>query len=70
MSKKKTQAKANQPAFITELLTKGTVTLQAASREEFETIIDQITASIRYAAGAIQKDTLSGLYKLRIDLVK
>lgn len=70
MSKKKTQAKANQPAFITELLTKGTVMLQAASREEFGTIIDQIPASIRYGAGAIGQNSETGIFSLRIDLVK
>lgn len=67
---KKNQAKANQPAFITELLTKGTVTLQAASREEFGTIIDQIPASIRYGAGAIGRNSETGIFSLRIDLVK
>ena len=70
MSKKKTQAKANeQPGYVTELLEKGTVILRATSRDEFGEMIDTIPASVRYAAGAIGKNPTSGLYTLRLDLV-
>lgn len=74
MSKKKTQAeqpqKPEQPAYIEELLTKGTVTLRAACRDEFGEMIDTIPASVRYAAGAIGMNTKTGLFSLRIYLVK
>ena len=70
MSKKKTQSKAEQPGYVTELLEKGTVILRAASRDEFGEMIDVIPASVRYAAGAIGKNQTTGLYQLRIDLVK
>ena len=70
MSKKKTPSKVEQPGYVTELLEKGTVILRAASRDEFGEMIDQIPAAIRYAAGAICKNQTTGLFSLRIDLVK
>ena len=73
MSKNKTQAeqpqKPEQPAYVEELLTKGTVILRAASRDEFGEMIDTIPASVRYAAGAIGKNPTTGLYQLRIDII-
>ena len=69
MSKKKTQAKPQQPAYIEELLTKGTVIMRAANRDEFGEMIDLIPASVRYAAGAIGKNPTTGLYTLRIDII-
>lgn len=70
MSKKKTPSKVEQPGYVTELLEKGTVILRAASRDEFGEMIDQIPAAIRYAAGAIGKNPTTGLYQLRIDIIK
>lgn len=70
MSKKKTPSKVEQPGYVTELLEKGTVILRAASRDEFGEMIDTIPASVRYAAGAVGRNTLTGLFELRIDLVK
>ena len=69
MSKKKTPSKVEQPSYIQELLEKGTVILRAACRDEFGEMIDTIPASVRYAAGAIQKDTRSGLFLLRIEVI-
>lgn len=70
MSKKKTPSKAEQPGYVTELLEKGTVTLRAASRDEFGEMINTIPASVRYAAGAIGKNAETGIFSLRLDLVK
>ena len=72
MSKKKTAQnpeQPQQPAYIAELLEKGTVILRAACRDEFAEMIDQIPAQTRYAAGAIQRDTRSGLFLLRIEVI-
>ena len=69
MSKKKTPSKAEQPGYVTELLEKGTVILRAASRDEFGEMIDVIPASVRYAAGAIGKNRMSGLFELRLDII-
>ena len=68
MGKKK--AKTEQPAYIQELLDKGHVILRAQLRDEFGPMIDQIPAQTRYAAGAVGRNTLTGLFELRIDLVK
>ena len=70
MSKKKTPSKAEQPGYVTELLEKGTVILRAASRDEFGEMINTIPASVRYAAGAIGKNPETGIFSLRLDLVK
>ena len=68
---KKNQAKVKtEPSYIQELLSKGHVILRAASRDEFGEMIDQIPAQTRYAAGAIGKNPTTGLFSLRIDLVK
>jgi hypothetical protein len=69
MSKKKTPSKVEQPGYVTELLEKGTVILTAEDREDFGELIDQIPASVRYAAGAIGKNPTTGLYQLRIDII-
>ena len=69
MSKKTKQAKPEQPAYVEELLTKGTVTLTATEREDFGDLIDAIPAKVRYAAGAIGKNTETGVFSLRLDLV-
>ena len=66
MSKKKAKT---EPAYIAELLEKGHVILRAASRDEFAEMIDQIPAQTRYAAGAVGRNTMTGLFELRIDLV-
>ena len=70
MSKKKNPSKAEQPGYVTELLEKGTVILRAASRDEFGEMINTIPASVRYAAGAIGKNAETGIFSLRLDLVK
>ena len=72
MSKKKTAQnpeQPTQPAYVAELLDKGTVVLRAASRDEFGEMIDQIPAEVRYGAGAIGKDAVSGLFTLRLDII-
>ena len=65
----KQQPKPEQPAYVEELLTKGTVILRASSRDEFGEMIDIIPASVRYAAGAIGKNRTSGLFELRLDIM-
>jgi hypothetical protein len=70
MSKKKQQKKQpEQPGYVEELLTRGTVILRAASRDEFGEMIDTIPASVRYSAGAIGKNRTSGLFELRLDVI-
>ena len=73
MSKKKTQAeqpqKPEQPAYVEELLTKGTVILRASCRDEFGEMIDTIPASVRYSVGGVGRNRNSGLFELRLDII-
>ena len=71
MGKKKAaqNPEQSQPAYIAELLDKGTVTLTATEREDFVDLIDAIPADTRYAAGAIGKNPETGIFSLRLDLV-
>ena len=69
MGKKKANAKEEQPGYVTYLLEHGSVILRSDSRDGFGEMIDLIPAETRYAAGAVGKNTLTGLYELRIDLV-
>ena len=77
MGKKKVQTNEEQPAqqieqpgYVTELLENGTVVLTATEREDFGELIDAIPAEVRYAAGAIGKNPETGVFSLRLDLVK
>jgi hypothetical protein len=69
MSKKKTQAKPEQPSYVEELLTNGTVVLEARSREELSEMVNTIPANNRYGAGAIGKNQTTGLFELRLDII-
>ena len=62
--------KAAQPAHVAELLQRGTVILRSSSRDGLGEMIDALPAETRYAAGAIAFDSVSGLYHLRLDLIK
>ena len=70
MGKKKANAKEEQPGYVTYLLEHGSVILRSDIRDGFGEMINQIPANIRYAAGAVGRNTLTGLFELRIDLVK
>lgn len=59
-----------QPAWLAELLEKGTVILTADNREAFGDFIDQIPAETRYGAGAVGRNPETGTFSLRLDLVK
>ena len=67
MGKKK--AKTEQPGYVTYLLEHGSVILRSDPRDGFAEMIDQIPAETRYAAGAVGRNTMTGLFELRIDLV-
>ena len=77
MGKKKVQTNEEQPAqqieqpeYVTELLENGAIVLTATEREDFGELIDAIPAEVRYAAGAIGKNPETGVFSLRLDLVK
>jgi hypothetical protein len=64
------QVQEQQPAWLQELLDKGTVILTADDREDFGQLIDQIPAEVRYGAGAVAKNHETGIYSLRLDVIK
>ena len=69
MSKKTTNSETQQPAFVEELLKNGTTTLTSLTREDFDAMLADIPADVKYGAGAIGKNPETGIYSLRLDLV-
>jgi hypothetical protein len=67
MSKRKTK---KQLSYLDELNDRGTVVVSAKTRDELTEIVSNISATIRYSVGAIGKNNDSGLFTLRIDLIK
>lgn len=60
--------KSGQPAYIDELLTNGTVVLQAKTPQEIAEMVNNIPANTKYISGAVGR-TRDGIYTLRIDIV-
>ena len=67
MSKRKIK---KQPSYLDELNERGTAAVSAKTRDELTEIVCDIPATIRYAVGAVGKNNDSGLFTLRIDLIK
>lgn len=59
--------KSGQPAYIDELLTNGTVVLQAKTPQEIAEMVNNIPANTKYISGAVGR-TRDGIYTLRIDI--
>ena len=68
MSKKTETTETKQPAFLQELLEYGTVTIMAMTRDELAVMVNDITADVKYGAGAVGYDMDRGVFTLRIDL--
>ena len=68
--KKKNDAPAEScsPAFIKELLEKGTAILTAKTRDELAEMVNEIPANVKYGAGAVGYNPETGDYSLRIDI--
>lgn len=67
MSKRKAK---KQPSYVDELLSNGSVVVSANTRDELTEIVSNLPATCRYAVGAVGKNNDSGLFTLRIDLIK
>ena len=69
--KKKNDAPAEScsPAFIEELLEKGTAILTAKTRDELAEIVNDIPADVRYAVGAVGHNPETGDFTLRVDII-
>ena len=69
MSKKATEEKQQQPAYVEELLKNGTVVLTAKTREELADMVNDIPANVRYGAGAAGYNPETGAFTLRVDII-
>ena len=58
-----------QPAYVDELLKKGTTLLTAKTRDELDKMISEIPADVKYGAGAVGKNFETGVFTLRLDIV-
>lgn len=75
MKKTKTEAPheqqaASQPDYVADLLKNGTTTLTAPTRDELGDMLDQIPADVRVGAGAVGQNRETGLFSIRIDIIK
>ena len=57
-----------QPDFVKELLEKGTVTITSLTREDFDAMLKEIPADVKYGAGAVGQDRDNGFFVLRLDI--
>jgi hypothetical protein len=69
MSKKATEEKQQQPAYVDELLKNGTAVLTANTREELADMVNDIPANVRYGAGAAGYNPETGAFTLRVDII-
>ena len=69
MSKKATDDKQQQPAYVEELLKNGTAILTAKTREELADMVNDIPANVRYGAGAAGYNPETGAFTLRVDII-
>lgn len=64
------QQAASQPDYVADLLKNGTTTLTAQTRDELGEMLDQIPADVRVGAGAVGQNRDTGLFSIRIDIIK
>ena len=64
------QQAASQPDYVADLLKNDTTTLTAQTREELGEMLDQIPADVRVGAGAVGQNRDTGLFSIRIDIIK
>lgn len=59
---------SSQPAFVEELLSKGTVVIEAPTREELAEMVNDIPADTKYSVGAVGRKHDGSAYTLRVDI--
>lgn len=69
MSKKATDEKQQQPAYVEELMKNGTAILIAKTREGLADMVNDIPANVRYGAGAAGYNPETGAFTLRVDII-
>lgn len=63
------QVEKTAPAFVEELLKKGSAILRAKTREELAEMVNNIPADVKYGAGAVGRNG-NGEFVLVVELVK
>ena len=64
------QVEKTAPAFVEELLKKGSAKLKAKTREELAEMVNNIPADVKYGAGAVGQSHEDGTFRLMVELVK
>lgn len=67
--KPKQQQARKAPAFVDELLKNGTVTITSLTREEIDYMLADIPQDVKYYTGVVARESETGIYVLRIDIV-
>ena len=68
--KNQTEQQAAQPDYVADLLKNGSTTLTAPTRDELAEMLDQIPADVRVGTGAVGQNRDTGLFSIRIDIIK
>jgi hypothetical protein len=68
--KNQTEQQAAQPDYVADLLKNGTTTLTAPTREELAEMVNEIPADVRIGTGAVGQNRDTGLFSIRIDIIK
>ncbi|MBO5707616.1 MAG: hypothetical protein J6T37_01540 [Bacteroidales bacterium] len=64
------QVEKTAPAFVEELMKKGSAILRAKTREELAEMVNEIPADVKYGAGAVGQSREDGTFVLMVELVK
>ena len=67
--KPKKQQAPKIPPFVDELLKNGTVTITSLTREEIDYMLADIPEDVKYYTGVVARNSETGIYVLRLDLV-
>jgi hypothetical protein len=68
--KNQTEQQAAQPEYVADLLKNGTTTLTAPTRDELAEMVNEIPADVRIGTGAVGQNRDTGLFSIRIDIIK
>lgn len=63
------QQETKRPAFVDELLKNGTIVLTSLTREDFAPMLAKIPDEVKYSAGAVGKNSETGVFTLRLDVI-
>ena len=64
------QVEKTAPAFVEELMKKGSAILRAKTREELAEMVNDIPADIKYGAGAVGQSREDSSFLLMVELAK